>query len=68
MTKTVFITGANKGIGFETAKQLGANGWTVLVGARDEQRGQAAVAQLTHKKAPQRPTTGLLWGFLRLMR
>lgn len=46
MTKTVFITGANKGIGFATARQLGAQGWTVLIGARDEQRGEAAVAQL----------------------
>jgi NAD(P)-dependent dehydrogenase (short-subunit alcohol dehydrogenase family) len=36
------ITGANKGIGFETARQLGSRGMTVLVGARDEERGRAA--------------------------
>ncbi|ADP79379.1 SDR family oxidoreductase [Pseudofrankia inefficax] len=41
------ITGANKGIGFETARQLGERGLTVLVGARDEGRGEAAVAALT---------------------
>ena len=36
------ITGANKGIGLETARQLGARGATVLAGARDEARGLAA--------------------------
>jgi NAD(P)-dependent dehydrogenase (short-subunit alcohol dehydrogenase family) len=43
MTTTIaLITGANKGIGFETARQLGARGVTVLAGARDEARGLAA--------------------------
>lgn len=44
--RTVLITGANKGIGFETARQLGNQGHTVLVGARDIQRGEGAVRQL----------------------
>ncbi|TIH28617.1 SDR family oxidoreductase [Subtercola vilae] len=43
MTTTVaLITGANKGIGYETAKQLSKLGMTVLIGARDEQRGREA--------------------------
>jgi NAD(P)-dependent dehydrogenase (short-subunit alcohol dehydrogenase family) len=43
MTTTIaLITGANKGIGRETAQQLGAGGITVLVGARDEERGLEA--------------------------
>ncbi|PTF13724.1 SDR family NAD(P)-dependent oxidoreductase [Staphylococcus devriesei] len=46
MGQKVLITGANKGIGFETAKQLGAKGWTILLGARNEQRGMAAVEAL----------------------
>jgi NAD(P)-dependent dehydrogenase (short-subunit alcohol dehydrogenase family) len=44
--KVALITGANKGIGLETARQLGATGVTILVGARDEQRGAEAAAKL----------------------
>jgi len=40
------VTGANKGIGYEIARGLGAKKITVLAGARDEARGQAAVAKL----------------------
>ncbi|QBO35225.1 SDR family NAD(P)-dependent oxidoreductase [Periweissella cryptocerci] len=46
MTNKVLITGANKGIGFETARQLGELGWSILLGARNEERGLAAVAEL----------------------
>jgi len=43
MTTTIaLITGANKGIGFETARQLGSQGVTVLADARDEERGRQA--------------------------
>jgi NAD(P)-dependent dehydrogenase (short-subunit alcohol dehydrogenase family) len=41
-TKIALITGANKGIGLETARQLGSRGMTVLAAARDEQRGSQA--------------------------
>ncbi len=44
--KIVLITGANKGIGFEVARQMAAHGATVLMGARDAARGEAAAAQL----------------------
>ena len=40
------ITGANKGIGFEVARQMGKAGWTVLAGARQEELGRQAVAKL----------------------
>ena len=42
MTTIALITGANKGIGFETARMLGARGITVLAGARDEAKGLEA--------------------------
>jgi NAD(P)-dependent dehydrogenase (short-subunit alcohol dehydrogenase family) len=44
--KTALVTGANKGIGFETARQLAQQGFTVWVGARDRGRGEAAVNEL----------------------
>ncbi|WP_169983651.1 SDR family oxidoreductase [Microbispora sp. H10836] len=40
------VTGANKGIGYEIATGLGALGWSVGVGARDEERREAAVEKL----------------------
>ncbi len=44
--KVALITGANKGIGLEIARQLGRLGMTVIVGARDPQKGQAAAEAL----------------------
>jgi len=44
--KIALITGANKGIGLETARQLGKQGITVLAGARDEAKANGAAAEL----------------------
>lgn len=44
--KVALITGANKGIGREIARQLGQLGYTALLGAREERRGQSAAQQL----------------------
>ncbi|XP_050387351.1 uncharacterized protein LOC126803613 [Argentina anserina] len=40
------VTGSNKGIGFETVKQLASNGTTVVLTARDEKKGLEAVEKL----------------------
>ncbi|MBQ0995439.1 SDR family oxidoreductase [Streptomyces sp. RK62] len=43
---TTLITGANKGLGFETARRLVEAGHTVYVGARDADRGRAAAERI----------------------
>ncbi|WP_317231570.1 SDR family NAD(P)-dependent oxidoreductase [Clavibacter capsici] len=43
---TALVTGANSGIGFQTARQLIDHGVTVWIGARDRERGRRACAQL----------------------
>jgi NAD(P)-dependent dehydrogenase (short-subunit alcohol dehydrogenase family) len=44
--RVALITGANKGLGFEMARQLGQAGVAVVMAARDSQKGEAAAAQL----------------------
>lgn len=44
--KTALITGANKSIGFETARQLLQQGYYIYLGSRDIQKGEQAVRQL----------------------
>jgi len=50
MSKIALITGANKGIGLETARQLARDhGFTVLLGARDAERGTEAMNLLRNE-------------------
>jgi NAD(P)-dependent dehydrogenase (short-subunit alcohol dehydrogenase family) len=49
------VTGANKGIGFEIARGLGAMGKVVLLGSRDDNRGKRAAAQLIAEGIDARP-------------
>ncbi|BBA96972.1 putative short chain dehydrogenase [Actinacidiphila reveromycinica] len=48
----IFITGANKGLGREAARRLVALGHTVLLGARDRERGEEAAAALGARHVP----------------
>ena len=47
--KTALITGANKGIGFETARQLGRLGYRIWLGSRDDGRGRSAAERLSEE-------------------
>ena len=54
--KTIaLITGANRGIGLETARQLGKKGVTILAAARELSRSEAAVAELKKEGIDARP-------------
>ncbi len=46
MSKVAFITGGNRGIGFETAKALGAQGVNLIIGCRDLTKGLTAAKAL----------------------
>jgi NAD(P)-dependent dehydrogenase (short-subunit alcohol dehydrogenase family) len=45
-TKVALVTGSNRGIGFETARQLGQQGVTVIVSAHTEQEAADAASKL----------------------
>jgi NAD(P)-dependent dehydrogenase (short-subunit alcohol dehydrogenase family) len=49
MAKTVLITGGNRGIGLETARQLAGKGFQVFIGARKLANGEKAAAGLRNK-------------------
>jgi len=48
--KVAFITGANRGLGLETARELGKEGITVVLGSRDPKKGEAAAAKLRDER------------------
>ena len=54
-SKIALITGANKGIGIEIARQLGVQGIIILAGVRDQARGETAVQQFHrgHRCSPR---------------
>jgi NAD(P)-dependent dehydrogenase (short-subunit alcohol dehydrogenase family) len=52
MSTITFITGANKGLGYETARRLAELGHHVIIGARDPERGQAAADRLGVRFVP----------------
>jgi NAD(P)-dependent dehydrogenase (short-subunit alcohol dehydrogenase family) len=59
---TTLITGANKGLGFETARRLIAAGHTVYIGSRDAERGRRAAEQLGARAVQLDVTDGVRGG------
>jgi NAD(P)-dependent dehydrogenase (short-subunit alcohol dehydrogenase family) len=53
--KTALITGANRSIGFETARQLGREGYIIWLGSRDGVRGEEAARSLSAEAIEVRP-------------
>src|SRR6266446_4211190 len=47
--KIAFITGGNRGLGLETARELGKQGIVVVLGSRDSKKGEAAAATLRNE-------------------
>jgi len=47
--KVALVSGANTGVGFQIAKALAENGYTVYVGARDLQKGESAAVKIGSK-------------------
>jgi NAD(P)-dependent dehydrogenase (short-subunit alcohol dehydrogenase family) len=60
ISKIALITGANKGIGFEIARQLGAQGITILAGVRDRARGETTVQKHQWLLQPFQPMDQLV--------
>jgi NAD(P)-dependent dehydrogenase (short-subunit alcohol dehydrogenase family) len=58
--KTAVVTGANSGIGFHTALELARAGARVVVGVRDEVKGQDALRKL-QADVPMRTRTWVCW-------
>ena len=50
--RIALVTGANQGVGRQVAKELAANGLTVLVGSRNFERGKAAAAEMGANAIP----------------
>jgi NAD(P)-dependent dehydrogenase (short-subunit alcohol dehydrogenase family) len=60
--KVAFVTGGNRGIGLQTARELGQSGFEVIIGTRDPSRGEAALAEL---RAAGVKAEGVLYDALR---
>ena len=56
--RIALITGANKGIGFEVARQLVSHGFQVVLGARRRDAGRQAAAELAPSGGFDKLTTG----------
>ncbi|KAF4906603.1 WW domain-containing oxidoreductase [Colletotrichum fructicola] len=60
VNKTIFITGANQGIGLETARALHSTGATIYLGVRDLTRGQTAIDDIKSTNADSKGSLHLV--------
>ena len=49
ITRVALVTGANRGIGLEVARQLAGRGYTIILGSRDPQKGEKVAARLAEE-------------------
>lgn len=54
MDKVTLVTGANRGIGLEVCRQLADEGYTVILGSRDLDRGEEAAQELPDTVIPKK--------------
>jgi NAD(P)-dependent dehydrogenase (short-subunit alcohol dehydrogenase family) len=52
VSRIALVTGGNRGIGFEVCRQLAHRGFTVILGSRDQAKGEQAAAQLAQAHLP----------------
>ena len=52
--KVAFITGGNRGLGLETARELGKQGIVVVLGSRDSKKAQPQPRNFATKELPQK--------------
>lgn len=58
--KVAIVTGANRGIGYATARALAGKGATVILACRDREKGEAAVQQISQAYPEAKASAGLL--------
>ena len=59
--KTYIITGANSGLGFETAKRIAKKGYRVILACRNMEKGYAAVDAIKSRETKILNPAGLIW-------
>jgi NAD(P)-dependent dehydrogenase (short-subunit alcohol dehydrogenase family) len=65
--KVALVTGANRGLGLETCRELGKRGYYVILAARDEKKGKAKAEELV-KEGYLLPFIASTWMILKILK